>query len=164
MRLAAIVSLCSICVAAQALAQDDKSGDINPGVRIESDVDQKPAAKPEPEIKQQADLDTFQLASAHRERAESMREKTNGLWQSWLVSVCEGCGPERTPYFKRRSQLSEKAPANAATAATTAQQPAPKAAAPKAVASRTATRRSVASIYEDLSDSRIDEIRRTPKQ
>jgi hypothetical protein len=31
---------------------------------------------------QQTDLDTFKLAFAHRERAESMREKTNGLWKS----------------------------------------------------------------------------------
>ena len=163
MRLAAIVSLCSICIAVQANAQDDKSQNINPGVSVETNVDQKSAAKPEPEIKQQADLDTFQLASAHRERAESMREKTNGLWQSWLVSVCEGCGPERTPYFKRHSQLSQKAPAKAAPTATV-QQSAPKVAEPKTVASRTAARRSVASIYEDLSDSRIDQIRRTPQQ
>ena len=163
MRLAAIASLCSICIAVQANAQDDTSRHINPGVRLESEADQKPAAKPEPEIKQQADLDTFQLASAHRERAESMREKTNGLWQSWLVSVCEGCGPERTPYFKKRSQLSQKVPAQTAPAAT-AQQSTPKPAETKTVTSRVVSRRNVASIYEDLSDSRIEEIRRTPAQ
>lgn len=27
-----------------------------------------------------------------------MEEKTNGLWQSWLVSICEGCGPESRPF------------------------------------------------------------------
>jgi hypothetical protein len=47
------------------------------------------------EPKKQSDLNTFELASAHRERAESAQEKTNGLWQSWLVSVCEGCGDQR---------------------------------------------------------------------
>lgn len=50
-----------------------------------------------PKPKQQLDLDTFKLASAHREKATSIEEKTNGLWQSWLVSVCQGCGPERQP-------------------------------------------------------------------
>jgi hypothetical protein len=48
-----------------------------------------------PEPSKQGDLDTFSLASAHRERAESVQEKTNGLWQSWLVSVCEGCGDQK---------------------------------------------------------------------
>ncbi|QGY04592.1 hypothetical protein MMSR116_23790 [Methylobacterium mesophilicum SR1.6/6] len=47
------------------------------------------------EPKKQPDLDTFALASAHRERAESAQEKTNGLWQSWLVSVCDGCGDQK---------------------------------------------------------------------
>ncbi len=44
---------------------------------------------------QQGDLNTGDLASAHRERAKSMAEKTDGLWQSWLVSVCEGCGDQK---------------------------------------------------------------------
>lgn len=44
---------------------------------------------------QQPDLNTVDLASAHRERARSVEEKTDGLWQSWLVSVCEGCGDQR---------------------------------------------------------------------
>lgn len=47
------------------------------------------------ELKKQSDLNTFELASAHRERAQSAQEKTNGLWQSWLVSVCEGCADQR---------------------------------------------------------------------
>jgi hypothetical protein len=49
----------------------------------------------------QSDLDTVALASAHREQAVSTQEKTNGLWQSWLVSVCEGCGDQK-PYRRRR--------------------------------------------------------------
>ncbi len=44
---------------------------------------------------QQPDLNTVDLASAHRERARSVEEKTDGLWQSWLVSVCEGCGDQK---------------------------------------------------------------------
>lgn len=53
----------------------------------------EPRAAAEP--KQQPDLDTLALASAHREQAKSMEEKTNGLWQSWVVSVCEGCGDQK---------------------------------------------------------------------
>jgi hypothetical protein len=48
-----------------------------------------------PKPAQQSDLDTFALASAHRERAESIRQRTDGLWQSWLVSICAGCGEDR---------------------------------------------------------------------
>ncbi|TXM94344.1 hypothetical protein FV223_04960 [Methylobacterium sp. WL116] len=44
---------------------------------------------------QQSDLDTVTLASAHREQAKSVEEKTNGLWQSWVVSVCKGCGDQK---------------------------------------------------------------------
>lgn len=47
------------------------------------------------EPRQQADLDTLPLASAHRERARSAQERTDGLWQSWLVSVCDGCGDQK---------------------------------------------------------------------
>ncbi len=54
-----------------------------------------------PKPAQQGDLDTFALASAHRERAESMQQRTDGLWQSWLVSVCEGCGEARRPFSDR---------------------------------------------------------------
>ncbi|MCJ2093936.1 MULTISPECIES: hypothetical protein [unclassified Methylobacterium] len=45
--------------------------------------------------RQQSDLDTLPLASAHREQARSAQEKTDGLWQSWLVSVCDGCGDQK---------------------------------------------------------------------
>jgi len=47
------------------------------------------------EPKQQSDLDTLPLASAHREQASSAQERTDGLWQSWLVSVCAGCGDQK---------------------------------------------------------------------
>lgn len=47
------------------------------------------------EPKTQSDLNTVALASAHREEAKSADEKTNGLWQSWVVSVCDGCGDQK---------------------------------------------------------------------
>lgn len=55
-------------------------------------LDELRALAPPP---QQPDLNTVDLASAHRERARSVEEKTDGLWQSWLVSVCEGCGDQK---------------------------------------------------------------------
>ena len=163
MRLFAVFLIGLTCVAIPAYAQDKTTRNLSPPLRVESDAVQKPQAKPEPEVKKQTDLDTFQLASAHREQAESMREKTNGLWQSWLVSICEGCGPERTPYFKRRTQLGQKTP-ELASPALASQHAAPKTVYSKTVASRAAPNRKVASIYEDLSDSRIDQIRRAPAQ
>ena len=163
MRLFAISSVAIICLAIPAIAQDKAVRTLNPTLQLETEARQKPEVRPEPTVKSQTDLDTLQLASAHREQAESMREKTNGLWQSWLVSICEGCGPERTPYFKRRTQLSHKS-LEKVSPALTAQQAAPKAVESKAVASPVASRRNIASIYEDLSDSCIDEIRRAPTQ
>jgi hypothetical protein len=71
-----------------------------------------------PKPEKQSDLNTENLASAHRERAMSVQQKTDGLWQSWLVSICEGCGPERQPFTdktgedfirKIRPQLSQPA-------------------------------------------------------
>ncbi|MGW8788694.1 hypothetical protein [Heyndrickxia sporothermodurans] len=64
------------------------AGSQKPDVRLD---ELRAAAEP----KKQSDLNTVELASAHRERAESAQEKTNGLWQSWLVSVCQGCGDQR---------------------------------------------------------------------
>lgn len=49
------------------------------------------ASTPAPVPKQADGLDTLKLASAHREKSRSTEERTNGLWQSWLLSVCEGC-------------------------------------------------------------------------
>ena len=163
MRLLPILSLGLTCVSFYAGAQDETMRHLSPPMRVEGDGVQKPEARPETEIKKQTDLDTFQLASAHREQAESMRERTNGLWQSWLVSVCEGCGPERRPFFKRRTQVSQKTPEKVAPGPT-ARQPVQKAVGPKVVATRVVSSRKVASIYEDLSDSRIDQIRRAPAQ
>jgi hypothetical protein len=83
------------------LAQEDAANDPAPqgmtkppapAVTAHSEALDRLQALPKPAA--QKDLNTFDLASAHRERAASMEEKTNGLWQSWLVSVCEGCGPD----------------------------------------------------------------------
>ncbi|TXM67409.1 hypothetical protein FV226_22050 [Methylobacterium sp. WL12] len=65
----AIFSLILTYVAIPAYAQDATTRNLSPPLRVKSDAIQKPEAKPEPEIKKQTDLDTFQLASAHREQA-----------------------------------------------------------------------------------------------
>ena len=54
--------------------------------------------------KQQDDLDTFKLASAHREQAKSVDEKTNGLFQSWVVSICQGCGADLKPAIELKAK------------------------------------------------------------
>lgn len=145
MRLAIIIAALT-CVTGPALAQSSDATTLN-----------EIHAAPKPS--EQKDLDTFKLASAHRERAESQREKTNGLWQSWLVSICEGCGPERQPYFKRnRSQVTEKAAPNAVAVQK------PTADAPKAVAAEPQKPKVATSLVANLSDSNIDQIRRMPRQ
>ena len=58
-----------------------------------------------PKPQRQTDLDTVALASAHREQAKSTEEKTNGLWQSWLVSVCDGCGDQKPAKALRREDM-----------------------------------------------------------
>jgi hypothetical protein len=109
--------------------------------------------------RQQTDLDTYKIASAHRERADSMREKTNGLWQSWLVSICEGCGPERQPYFRRGpTQFSGKAAPKPAVGQNKSSS------VPKTAAIQPQKRSSVITVASDLSDSNIDQIRRAPSQ
>jgi hypothetical protein len=65
------------------------------------------------EPRQQSDLDTLPLASAHREQARSAQEKTDGLWQSWLVSVCDGCGDQRPARALRLEDWPNRAAAGA---------------------------------------------------
>lgn len=45
-----------------------------------------------PKPKQQTDLDTTRIVSIRREMAPSAEERRGGLWQSWIVAVCNGCG------------------------------------------------------------------------
>ena len=54
--------------------------------------------------KQQDDLDTYKLASAHREQAKTVDEKTNGLFQSWVVSICQGCGADLKPVREMKAK------------------------------------------------------------
>ena len=89
-----ITAFACVCSSAAALAQpvdaalpDKTSNDV-----------QLNELRTAPTPKQVNDLDTLQLASAHRDRAASVDEKTNGLWQSWTTSICEGCG--NTPSYQ----------------------------------------------------------------
>ncbi|WP_264045106.1 hypothetical protein [Methylobacterium flocculans] len=130
-----------------------------PSLAQESDGARVNELEASTKLTQQLDLDTFKIASVHRERAESMREKTNGLWQSWLVSICEGCGPERQPYFKRSpTQVSEKAAPKPAVVQSKSNDM------PKIAAIQLQKRSRVITVASDLSDSSIDQIRRAPSQ
>lgn len=105
------------------------------------------------EPKQQSDLDTLPLASAHREQARSAQEKTDGLWQSWLVSVCDGCGDQKPA----RALRLEEWPNRAAAAVPGADDR--KAPPTRVRAADTAPRRSLAA---DLSPENVTSIRRMP--
>ena len=107
-----------------------------------------------PAPRQQTDLDTVRLAAAQRENTASMQERTDGLWQSWRVSICKGCGVDESPpgervkaYFKARDVASgDRAPVHQA------ENPRPRG------QGRTA------SLYDDLSTENLDRIRRGPAQ
>ena len=105
-----------------------------------------------PKPKQANDLDTLQLASAYRERAASVSERTNGLWQSWTTSICDGCG--NTPTYDKtiRDDFANRkgfADFEAARRQRAAQQKIPL---------EEYGRR----LYSDLSTENIDQIRRMP--
>ncbi|MEA1833460.1 hypothetical protein U8607_15350 [Methylobacterium durans] len=109
-----------------------------------------------PATKQQPDLDTLKLASAHRERAQSVQERTNGLWQSWLVSICEGCGPSGRPYQDSiRNDMERNTPTFMQEAAASDRA---RMRASRALPAQTFNRR----IYSDLSTETVAQIRRTP--
>ena len=66
----------------------------------------------------QKDLDTRALASAQRAKADSVTERTNGLWQSWVVAICQGCGVKERQYAAEDDRALEdragwRSPANA---------------------------------------------------
>ena len=109
-----------------------------------------------PTPKQVDDLNTLQLASAHRDRAASVDEKTNGLWQSWTTSICEGCGNTppyqdtvRNDFSTRKGLVGLKAEADPRKQ----QQAAPQKVQPEPLKR---------SLYTDLSNENIDQIRRMP--
>ena len=89
-----------------------------------------------------------------------MRQKTNGLWQSWVVSICEGCDDQK-PYGTRRL---EDWPARRGRYTTG---PADSKAAGSSVhhvESRRAEVRRHGSLEANLSTENIDAIRRMPQQ
>ncbi len=128
-------------------------------VRPSIEPERRDAGLPAPAPKQQSDLDTVALASAHRERAQSVEEKTTGLWQSWLVSVCNGCGDQK-PAKALKTQDWPNRDGPAATGSVTQK--------PPVVAARheakPAAARPRGSLEADLSPDTIDSIRRMPQQ
>lgn len=105
---------------------------------------------------QQTDLNTVELASAHRERAKSVEEKTDGLWQSWLVSVCEGCGDQRPARAQRYEEWPDR---NVPTTTGSIEEKTTKA--PPANG-QPASARSHGTLEADLSPANVDSIRRMP--
>lgn len=122
-----------------------------------SEREQLPSSDPAAGIKPQADLDTVKLAAAHREQAKSTDERTNGLWQSWLVSICKGCG-DLPP---ARQHVEEQARRDAATSLRTTERQRPPEEA-KPVAGREGDRGEARIPESDLSDQAVDRIRATP--
>lgn len=111
------------------------------------------------EPRQQSDLDTVALASAHRERAESIQEKTTGLWQSWLVSVCDGCGDQKpAKALKLEDWPYRPAPV---TTGSILHKALPVAARPDA---KPPGPRRRGTLEADLSPENVDSIRRMPQQ
>lgn len=108
---------------------------------------------------QQSDLNTLELASAHRERAKSMEEKTNGLWQSWLVSVCEGCGDQKAIRSLQYEEWPDRnAPLSTGTAKKTSTESLPQ------PGGATITRRPQGTLEANLSPDNVDTIRRMPQR
>lgn len=153
-----------LCNAVQAQTSNEKEmlahGDNAPrtidretGQRILDEI----RASPKPA--EQTDLNTFVLASAHRERAASVQERTNGLWQSWLVSICQGCGADRMPaadtdgsaYVKRMRDQQ-------------AQQPTGKPKYTYFYPTKTMRSGKIQIMTNNLSNENIDQIRRDPNR
>ena len=112
------------------------------------------------EPRQQSDLDTFALASAHRERARSMEEKTDGLWQSWVVSVCKGCGDQKPA---RALKLEDWPTRDAALTTGSVDRKPSLEKMHSAEAKRTEVHRH-GSLEADLSPENVDSIRRMPQE
>lgn len=109
---------------------------------------------------QQTDLDTVALASAHRAQAQSMAEKTDGLWQSWLVSVCDGCGDQKPA----RALKLEDWPNRNALATTGSIDHRAAAEKPRQVEAKRVEVRHYGSLEADLSPENVDSIRRMPQR
>jgi len=108
----------------------------------------------------QSDLNTVELASAHREQAKSMEEKTDGLWQSWLVSVCEGCGDQKPA----RAMRFEEWPARDAALKPGSDQKKTATAKPHPAGDVKAVAQRHGAIEADLSSDNLESIRRMPER
>ena len=110
------------------------------------------------EPQKQSDLDTVALASAHRERADSVQERTTGLWQSWLVSVCDGCGDRKPAKVMKLEDWPYRG--SPATTGSIVHKALPMAARPEAkpIASRPR-----GTLEADLSPENVGSIRRMPQ-
>ena len=117
-------------------------------------------AAPRPE--QQGDLDTFKLASAHREQAKSVDEKTNGLFQSWVVSICQGCGVDVKPPAKELK--AKDFPPRDVPMTTGAIDPGRKAEASTQAAAPEVRKQSPITTAADLTPGNIDAIRQKPRR
>ncbi|TXN40493.1 hypothetical protein FV232_05140 [Methylobacterium sp. WL30] len=147
-----ISALTFVCFGGVALAQ---SADSTVADKTKNDV-QLNELRTAPTPKQVGDLDPVQLASAHRERAASVDEKTNGLWQSWTTSICEGCG--NTPPYQdtvRNDFANRKGLAGLKTEVNPGTQQ-------QAVSQKAQPESPKRGLYTDLSNENIDQIRRMP--
>lgn len=113
-----------------------------------------------PQPKQHSDLDTVALASAQREQAKSMEEKTNGLWQSWVVSVCKGCGDQEPAKALRL----EDWPLRDAPTTTGSIEHNPRREKVQANEAKRVAVQHHGSLEADLSPENVDSIRRMPKR
>ena len=111
------------------------------------------------EPKRQSDLDTVALASAHREQAKSADEKTNGLWQSWVVSICQGCGDQKPA---KALKLEDWPKRNVPLTTGSVDPKAPAVKVDHAEAKRVQFRHE-GSLEADLSPENVDSIRRMPQ-
>lgn len=112
------------------------------------------------EPKKQSDLDTVALASAHREQAKSADERTNGLWQSWVVSVCDGCGDQKPAKALKVEDWPNR---NVPMTTGSVDQKAPSTKAHHSEAKRAEVRHH-GSLEANLSPENVDSIRRMPQQ
>ncbi|KAB1068732.1 hypothetical protein [Methylobacterium planeticum] len=149
----AVLAAALICSTGPAFAQPQSA--MPPARTFEDAKLNELRAAPEP--KPAKDIDTLQLASAHRERAESVREKTEGLWQSWTTSICEGCGD--TPSYRKTIEkdfADRKGIAGLNSGAV--------ASGPQAAPRQEPLEQFGRRLYTDLSPESVGQIRRMPKQ
>ncbi|MCJ2081868.1 hypothetical protein [Methylobacterium sp. J-090] len=144
------LALLGLCAPSLAQSPAPPSSD---GGKVDVRLDElRYAATP----RQAKDLDTLKLASAQRQRAESVSEKTNGLWQSWIVSICEGCG--NTPPYKKTVGDDFANRKGRYVAGLEGKVVEPQASAPR----KALPVRNWRSLYADLSTENISQIRRMP--